>query len=569
MKILLARTAGFCMGVRRAMEIAVDAAGERDTAVHTLGPIIHNPQAVALLESRGVQAGAEVPESGTVIIRAHGLAPAERTKLAESGARIVDATCPHVVASQNLIARASEAGRHIVIIGDPEHPEVEGLAGCATTPVHHVRTVADAAAVPAGAPATVIAQTTFRQSLFAEIGHALARRLADAEIHDTICRATEKRQEEALAIAKLVDVMVVVGGRESANTRRLADIGRDCGKKAIHVETAEELRAEDFAGVSAVGVTAGASTPGWMTQSVIERLESFDTSFTGKFKRAVGFLARARVLTSIGAAALCHAVATLLQVRPRAWEAPVSIAAYVFVAYTINRRGAPEKQAALVQDDRFFAQYRHVLVPAALVAAVASAVLVWRIDWRMLMLMLIAHAAAVLYAVPLLPKRFRFRRMRDVPASKDVLVALAWTCVVIGACVFSSVTTIASSSAFYVGAVVFLVLLAKTNMLDLRDIEGDRLIGIETLPVLLGRRRAILLLYVVECLVAALLLGLGFVGLGTDRAFAFALLIVPVYGGIAIYMLVRAHFRGDVHCQLVADGQLLATGLASLAWSWP
>lgn len=278
MRVELASTAGFCMGVTRAMELALEAArGNPGPLLYTLGPLIHNRQAVETLAAEGIRIAErpeDVPAGAVVIIRAHGVRPAARAELERRGARIIDATCPHVLASQRRIAEASARGRSVLIAGDRDHAEIRGLVSHARGPVAVVSTAGEVAAVELPAPVCLVAQTTFSERAYAEIAAAARARWPDAEVHESICSSTEARQREVLEMAARADAIVVVGGRHSANTLRLAELARSSGKPVVHVESAAELDRAALSGAALVGVTAGASTPGWVIAEVVARLES-------------------------------------------------------------------------------------------------------------------------------------------------------------------------------------------------------------------------------------------------------------------------------------------------------
>ncbi len=568
MKILLARTAGFCMGVRRATEIAINAVRAGKHPVATLGPLIHNPQAIRLLESRGIHAMPEnrVPDTGALIIRAHGITPSQQADLQGRGLEIIDATCPHVLASRKRILNACSLNHEIVLVGDNNHPEVKGLAGHATTGVHIISTTAEAEDITPSGPVEILAQTTFSKELYDQIVSIIRNRFPDAIIHDSICSATEMRQNETRVLASQADALVVVGGRHSANTRRLAEIGRQAGKPTFHVETATELQPEEFAGAGTVAITAGASTPGWLTQQVIDRIEDFGKhTFGGRMRNLLRIAARARLTTAIGAGALCHAINRLMNAGPTPWGILGMVTAFVFTAYTLNRREPAANTADIpVPVDRFYQDHRPGLLCVAALAFGFNLVMALHLGWPTLGLILAAHVAAILYTVPILPSSFPRRRLKDLPASKDLLVAAAWAVVLVGIISIHADSSLNWKRVLGTAGIVFLMTFAKTVMLDLRDIEGDHLIGIETLPILIGRNRAIMLIYCVHWCLYALTFGLGLSGLGGPFALVFSL--VPLYGVGALYLLVRSRFRGEVHCQLVIDFQLVCAGVISIIW---
>lgn len=279
MKIVLARSAGFCMGVKLAIEMAETEAEKEGRTIYTHGPLIHNPQELEVLRTKGIvplDEAAPVPNA-PVIVRAHGVAPEVRDRLNAEAERLVDATCPKVSAIQNQIAAYSRDGYTVIIAGDPDHPEVVGLVGHATGPTHVIRKPEDVDELPELEPpgkAILVAQTTQDEINYEKISERFLARYPEGEALSTICRATHRRQSEVRQMVTEVDAMVVVGGRNSANTKRLYEISREGGVTAWLVESAAELDAEALKPFETIGVTAGASTPEWIIREVLDKLAS-------------------------------------------------------------------------------------------------------------------------------------------------------------------------------------------------------------------------------------------------------------------------------------------------------
>ena len=284
MKIIRAKTAGFCMGVRRAMDIAVHEAQSGQSPVYTYGPLIHNRQVVESLREQGVMPvdnPTTVPP-GHIVIRAHGIPIAKRTELDALGFYCIDATCPHVTASQKRIASRSAEGFDIILVGDRDHAEVVGLEGHAATPVHIISSLEEAQALSIDRPFCVIAQTTFNLEEYEGICAVLRAKGPKCIVYDSICRATEERQNEVRDLTRQCDAIVVVGGKHSANSCRLAQISTECGKPTFFVETAEELDMKAISVFETVGITAGASTPDGVIADVVRLLtELADSKATG------------------------------------------------------------------------------------------------------------------------------------------------------------------------------------------------------------------------------------------------------------------------------------------------
>jgi (E)-4-hydroxy-3-methyl-but-2-enyl pyrophosphate reductase len=275
MRVLLARSAGFCWGVKRAVDKARSLASQQTHPVHTDGPLIHNDQMMEQLRQEGIRecADASTLKDGTLMVRAHGIPPVRREILRELPVALVDATCPDVAKIQGLIRKHTRRGYHILIYGDDGHAEVEGLMGFAEGRGHVVGTPDEVAGLPELAPVCLVAQSTQFPEAFAAVADAVRRRFPGAEILDTICKSTRDRQRELLEIAGQVDAIVVVGGAHSANTVRLVELA-STHKPTHHVQTADQLSPSDFAEYRSVGLTAGASTPAFIIESVKAALES-------------------------------------------------------------------------------------------------------------------------------------------------------------------------------------------------------------------------------------------------------------------------------------------------------
>jgi (E)-4-hydroxy-3-methyl-but-2-enyl pyrophosphate reductase len=275
MEIVLAESLGFCMGVKRAVDMAYRAL-EKDPAhqVVTLGPLIHNTQETERLRHDGIAMAdeANLPAGGTVIIRAHGVPPQAYDALKARGLRIMDGTCPYVHYSQRKAVELRDAGYSVVIIGDRDHPEIRGILGYIDDQAHVVRSVEEASALPFIARIGTIAQTTISPKKHQAIIEALRQRCAEIRVCETICDATEENQKAIRNLSAEVDMLYVIGGRHSANSNKLVDSAREKCPRAVLIETAAEIDPADLRGVRRVGISAGASTPDWMIQQVVEAL---------------------------------------------------------------------------------------------------------------------------------------------------------------------------------------------------------------------------------------------------------------------------------------------------------
>jgi len=275
MKVVLAKSAGFCWGVRRAVDKARSLASAQKAPIHTDGPLIHNDQMMEQLRREGIQecADASTLDRGTLMLRAHGIPPARRARLRELPLTLVDATCPDVASIQGLIRKYARRGYHILIYGDEGHAEVEGLMGFAEGHGYVIGSPGDVAALPPLDRVCLVSQSTQFPEAFETVADAVRARFPGTEILDTICRSTRERQRELVEIAGQVDAIVVVGGAHSANTVRLVELAA-AHRPTFHVQTADQLNPADFATCTGVGLTAGASTPAFVIESVKAALEA-------------------------------------------------------------------------------------------------------------------------------------------------------------------------------------------------------------------------------------------------------------------------------------------------------
>lgn len=281
MQIQRASEMGFCFGVRRAVEMMEESVRVRGPMV-SLGSVVHNPQVVEKLRSEGLQVITDVGQAGSapVAITAHGVSKQVIDDLGKSGAEIIDTTCPIVTRSQQWARRLSQEGFAVVVFGDPNHKEVRGVLGWASGHVLVLASEDDVSELPDNFPSRVgvLSQTTETEARFASFVKKLFEvnldRISELRVLNTLCHATTAQQAATIHLAGQVDLMFVVGGRDSANTRHLAVVSRDCGIETYHIETAEEIEPTWLAGHDKVGVTAGASTPDFVIDQVVHRLES-------------------------------------------------------------------------------------------------------------------------------------------------------------------------------------------------------------------------------------------------------------------------------------------------------
>ena len=276
-EVKLAKTAGFCFGVERAVNMVYEEVNKGNLPIFTYGPIIHNENVVSDLEKKGVivinnvTELKEIRDGGTIIIRSHGVSKEIYNIMSEQGLTIIDATCPFVKKIHNIVSEHSKKGESIIIIGNKDHPEVEGIKGWSVSKTYVVENESEIEQCDfdVNSMHCIVAQTTFNYKKFKELVEIIAKKVYNSYVAEkTICNATELRQTEAKSLASKSDAMIVIGGRHSSNTQKLYDICQKECKNTLFIQTINDLKLDDLSSVRSVGITAGASTPNIIIEEV-------------------------------------------------------------------------------------------------------------------------------------------------------------------------------------------------------------------------------------------------------------------------------------------------------------
>lgn len=575
MKIIVASTAGFCMGVRRAVELALDTPARHDGPIYTYGPLIHNPQVLAMFAEKGITILKEIPEKGegTVILRAHGVPPATKQRIKQAGFRVIDATCPRVVKVQSIIKSHARKGFATIIVGDQDHPEVISLLGFSEGNGHVVGSLSALQALPEWDQAVVVAQTTQNEVAYREVKAWVAAHRPHYKVFDTICDSTEKRQAEVRRLAQEVDAVIVVGGKESGNTRRLAEIAAEVGRTAYHVETEEELDLKSLARMNVVGITAGASTPTWIVKGVFRAVEQLPMTRSPGWLAAARRLMRFVLLTNLyvafGAGCLCLAMISLLELALRPSVLAVAFL-YILSMHTLNHlTGRMEDRYNEPDREKFYTRYKSGLTVMALSAGglgLLAALTLGAIPfWTLLTMSLLGLSYNLRFFPDALFPRLKYRRIRDLPGSKTVLIALAWGVVtaILPAMVDGRTGTVGCVAAI-AWAIGFVF--CRTAFFDILDMQGDRIVGKETIPLLMGMRRAIKLLKVVLVVMVVMFPLLAVAAILSPLACA--LTVCPLLLGVIVTMHEQHNAMTGMRIELIVESLFILSGLLSLIYHY-
>lgn len=573
MEIKLAKTAGFCMGVRRAVDMVLDIAQHKGKEnVFTYGPLIHNPQTIELLKRRGIMPIAHIDEidnadkKATIIIRAHGIAPQERAEIKQKGIRIIDATCPKVAHVQAIIKKHANLDYAILIVGDGDHPEVNSLLGYSAGRGFIIGGIDDVEALPGLAKVCVVAQTTQSVDEYSRIIHKIKEKHPDAVIFNTICDSTEKRQAEVKDLAAQMDVMLIIGGKNSANTRRLARISEEQGKPTFHIETADDLEKAAVESYDKIGISAGASTPNWIIGRIIDQVSA---DRQGKNHRAARllrlwlFAVRTDVYSALGAGCLSFSAMLLQRLEVNILHA-LTAALYVYAMHTLNRYINRHRKSAIgsFREDAFL-RHETTYVTVACIAILTALLIAFMAGSGPFILLLSISVLGILYNTKVFPGSWRIQSLKDLPGSKNVSMALAW------ACVCAVVPQLEIGLALPPGMMVaflfsFILVFIRSALSDMLDIQGDSLIGRETIPVLIGKQHTQNLLWSVSVLLLVILSVCHWAG--WTASLNYALLSCIFYIWICFFLCGRSAKFSGIVMEGILETIYIVAGLSTLLW---
>jgi (E)-4-hydroxy-3-methyl-but-2-enyl pyrophosphate reductase len=573
MKVKFAKTAGFCMGVRRAMEMVLAEANRGEGPLFTFGPLIHNNQVLDLLESKGVRSVEDLDglETGRIIIRAHGIPPQKRQDLKDTGLKIIDATCPRVARVQAIIRYHTKKGYTAVIVGDNDHAEVIGLMGYSKGPVHVIQGVEDVSTLAIPDRVFVVAQTTQNEKNYREVVKALKERFPDVLVFDTICDATHQRQQEVRSFAGQVDGLVVVGGYHSGNTQRLVEVSRRSGIPTFHVETEKDLDKEKLLEMQVIGVTAGASTPNWMIKNVVKELEAIqgrrEISFFRWMKKTLKFLVLSNLVVASGAFSFAYA-ASILSERKLDFIFPFLTFLYIYAMHAFNR--FLDKGASVYNDPEraaFLKKNKYLLITMGATAIAIALVQSYNIGLMTLLTLGGLSVLGIMYSIPLVPESFRhkssYSKIKDIPGSRTLSEALAWA-VIITVLPLLELDHIVWSAAIISILAVFFMGYIRSALFDIFRIQGDLIVGSETLPITLGEKKTLFLLKTLLLLCAIILCGGPILGLVGPFSFLFFLPLLTL--SLCLVAYERSWLYPGIAFEALVEGNFFLSGILAVIW---
>jgi 4-hydroxy-3-methylbut-2-enyl diphosphate reductase len=557
------------MGVKKAMSAALEASENSAEKIYTLGPLVHNNDAVNMLKKNDVYPVEDFNElhGEKVFIRAHGVPPGVKEELVKRNNDIIDATCPYVAKVQKTAKEYADKGYSIIIAGDHGHAEVEGLLGYCTGKGHVVSEVKEVAALKEMDRVCVIAQTTQNNEKFLEIIKEIEKRYKEIVVENTICGATSLRQKEVLELVEMVDLVIVVGGRHSANTKRLEELSLSTNTPTILVENASQLDENIIKKYNHIGITAGASTPSWVIDDVARKVEGIEGGhfavFLRNIARCLQFIIDTSIFLGIGAVSLYYCIAYFLSVPAFSdIRLPISIFLFINAVHFLNSSHAERARHTRNEEPSLFSLGK-LGVPLAVVSLLISIILSYFVHRLVFIIHFILCVSGIFYSKIKFPKVvsnvIKFKSLKDIPASKDVFQSIAWVVIIVGyPAIYNGLDIFRPKiwvASFFVGCIVF----ARSIVYDIKEIRLDRLIGKETLPVLLGDRNTKICLFI---LIGILMAGLIYIKAKylhyiKINIFLYSLLYMVSY----LYLFHKKIVYKGYLLNIIIDGQFLFAGI--------
>jgi len=569
MKIVVAKTAGFCMGVRRAVDMVLDASNlSQQEPLYTYGPLIHNPQVLKMLEEKKIFRIDEIPEKGegVVLIRAHGVPPEDEKALKDAGFTVINATCPRVIKVQVIINKYAQKGYDTIIVGDAKHPEVIGLLGYAKNRGHTVTNMEQFEQLPKFKNAFIVAQTTQDTAFYEQIKQWCKLHAPHYKIFDTICGSTERRQTEIRQLANENDAVIVVGGKQSGNTKRLAQIASKTGKPAIHIEDIAQIDYSKLSSAGSIAITAGASTPNWIINDTCMQVENNlkkESPFKSTLLKIRNFLLKTNIMAAAGAGFLTYACSVIQSFDKDMRHALIAML-YVLSMQILNNLFMikPDKynnpQRAL-----YYKNNKLFLWSCALLSGTAGLYLSFVtgvLSFVILLVMSLLGLSYNLKFIPIAATKGQLSRIKDIPGSKTILITIAWGTVT------SLLPAVENQNSLLSVLVVFLfaagLVFARTAFFDILAVQGDRITGKETLPIIIGEKQSFKIIQYILIFDICIVLLASFMGLLVNKAFILA--FIPFIMLVLIRFFKNNTRISGEHREFIIEFSFIGAGLIAV-----
>ena len=557
MKIELAKHSGFCFGVKNAIVRVVEKINISEDPILVYGPLIHNPQTVQILEERGLKTihSLDGIDGKQVAIRTHGVPVEDMKVIKERSSKIFNLTCPKVARVQSIIKTYSVNGCHTIIIGDADHAEIVGLKSFASSGVTIISSIDELNTIPAADKYLLVAQTTIDKEFFESIVSDLMQKLDNLTVIETICDSTANRQNDVHeGIAKGIDTLIVVGGKNSANTTRLADIGRENGIKTMHVETDNDFSSSDLQDSRHVLVTAGASTPGWIINNVLERLYNIKYKRSNIFSRAIKLLFEFVSVTNILSAIFAFFAALFIQstaYQERDLSVPLIAMLYIFSLYSINNYFDREfLKTSNTYKYKIYKKYGRLLMVISLFFMVSSFYFIRNYSQLSIILMVLVAVLGFLYftrPVKQFVSSLGLPFINEIYGSK-IVTFIGWLTVVV---VVPSIEIQPNAGIVLLMSVFVFSLIAERHILiGIIAFQGDFIFGRMSLPIWLGQKHTHILAVFLSFIAGVCCI---FVAINREEYILLILLVPTLYYYMMFQIMKRVEYPISIRYEILTD----------------
>ncbi len=558
--LYIADTAGFCWGVKRAVDIAMDSANKKKKPIFTYGPLIHNPQTLIILKKLGINIISDIedlPKSGTVIIRAHGISDYEKQLLCSSQLDIVDATCPKVKKIQKIIASNNKEAKKVYIFGDKEHSEVKGLLGYADNKGAVIDNENKDTCI-LEEPSILLCQTTADKEAWEEFCKNVSEKYNNVTVYNTICDATTKRQEELRMILRSVDLMIIIGGKNSANTRRLYNISKEYSAEAVHIENPNEIDKRIIKSSERIGITAGASTPAFVIQNTLELIQRIKNEKDNIFIKFLSYMINLFYLSdlysSLGIAGLSFLFQKWLGLGSNLIPA---LTLFFFYWGLLLMNHLLSTQDRILNDYikvDFYNRYLKPLVLLSILNISVSFILAYIYNIRSLPILGLILLLSYAYQRPV-PKF----TLKQIKASKDFVFSAAL-------CILSSFIPVLYYNEririefLFPFVFIFFIALIRSLIFDIRDMNRDKIFGKETLPILIGKEKTKAIIIVLSIVLFLILT----YGIFTVNKRLYLLYIPICYIILCMYLYKKRYISKGIAFDIFIETIFVAVFLSSI-----
>lgn len=542
MKIELAKYSGFCFGVKNAIVRAVEKINTSDEAILVYGPLIHNPQTVEILENRGLKTINSLNDidGKQVAVRTHGIPIEEVRFIKQRASKIINLTCPKVARVQSIIKTHSDNGCHTIIIGDANHAEIVGLKSFATSGVTIISSEDEPSVIPPADKYLLVAQTTIDKEFFDNMVKKLREKLTDLTVVETICDSTANRQKDVHdGIAKGIDTLLVVGGKNSANTTRLADIGRENNIKTLHIETENDFSFAELKDSQYVLVTAGASTPGWIINNVLERLYNIKYKRSNIIFRTAKMLMEFLSLTNVFSAIFAFFAALFIYSTSEAKNISVPFISmvYIFSMYSINNYFDRDfLETSNSHKYKIYKKYGKALMLLSLFSLGLSLYFMRNYSpFSIILLLLVAILGFAYFTNPVkqIVGLIKLPLIKEIYGSK-IVTFLGWLVVVV---LVPAIELRPDAATVFLASAFVLFLIAERHILiGIVAYQGDFIFGRMSLPIWLGPKRTYILANIMAFIaVAACLLTAVY-----QNDYRLLILLLPVFYYYIMFRIIKS-----------------------------